>query len=143
MIFLLQITRHLLLFIHTKMNVNHFYFVRTKNEEEAFVARLIDIDDERLIFDHHSTDVHHSSFSNKSTYIYSRDSIVFYFDMLDFVQGRRYRFVDRYRRSLDDCFHSYFGEIVSIDEYHFCIKVDGEDGITCTSIFMMNSIINF
>jgi hypothetical protein len=127
--------------IVNKMNVNHFYFVRTK--QEAFVARLIDIDDERLIFDHHRTDVHHSSFSNKSTYIYSPNSIVFYFDMSDFVQGRRYRFVDCYRRSLDDCFHSYFGEIVSIDEYEFCIKVDGEDGLTCSSIFMMNSIINF
>jgi len=126
------------------MNVNHFYYVRTKNEDdvdgEAFVARLIDIDDDRLIFDHHRTDVHHSSFSNKSTYIYSPKSIVFYFDMLDFVQGRRYRFVDCYRRSLDDCLHSYFGEIVSIDDYEFCIKVDGEDGLTCTSIFMMNSI---
>jgi hypothetical protein len=129
------------------MNVNHLYYVRTKNEDdvdgEAFVARLIDIEDDRLIFDHHRTDVHESRYSNKSTYIYSSKSIVFYFDMSDFIEGRRYRFVDRYRMSLDDCFHSYFGEIVSIDEYEFCIKVDGEDGLTCTSIFMMNSIIHF
>lgn len=125
------------------MKVDHLYFVRTKNDggEESFVARLIDIDDERLIFDYHRTDVHHSHFSNKSTYIYSPDTIMFYFDMLDVVEGRRYRFVERYRRSLDDFYNSYFGEIVKIyDEYHFKIKVDGEDGLTCTNIFMMNSI---
>jgi hypothetical protein len=125
------------------MNVDNFYFVRTKNDdgEEYFVARLIEFHDDRLIFDYHRTNLHDSHFSNKSTYIYSPDTIVFYFDMLDVVEGRRYRFVDRYRRSLDDCHHSYFGEIVKIyNDYQYKIKVDGEHGLTCTSIFMMNSI---
>jgi len=61
------------------------------------------------------------------------DWVEFYFSMSNFTEGGRYKFVDRNDKI-------FVARLLKYSNYHMQLKVDGEDGLTCTNIFCIKSI---
>jgi hypothetical protein len=118
------------------MNTRELYFVWLKRNDEdngeVFIARPKYISSESVCFVSYCKGINHRV---SDTYMYSipSDFVKFYFKMSDFIEGRRYRFVDKNDKT-------YVAELVSYANYHVRLKVDDEAGITSMEIFHMRSI---
>jgi hypothetical protein len=120
----------------TMMETSEFYFVRLKrvgeNDGEVFIARPKYISSETICFVSRCKEIN-SYVSDTHIYSIPSDWVEFYFKMSDFIEGRRYRFVDKNDKT-------YVAELVSYANYHVHLKVDDEAGITSMVIFHMRSI---
>jgi hypothetical protein len=120
----------------TMMETSEFYFVRLKrvgeNDGEVFIARPKYISSETICFVSRCKEIN-SYVSDTHIYSIPSDWVEFYFKMSDFIEGRRYRFVDKNDKT-------YVAELVSYANYHVHLKVDDEAGITSMAIFHMRSI---
>ena len=120
----------------TMMETSEFYFVRLKrvgeNDGEVFVARPKYISAETTCFVSRCNEIN-TYVSDTHMYSIPSDWVEFYFKMSDFIEGRRYRFVDKKDKT-------YVAELVSYANYHVHLKVDDEAGITSMVIFHIKSI---
>jgi hypothetical protein len=118
------------------MNTCELYFVWLKRDDkddgEVFIARPKYISSETICFVSYCKGINHRV---SDTYMYSipSDWVKFYFKMSDFIEGKRYRFLDKNDKT-------YVAELVSYANYHVHLKVDNEPGITSMEIFHMRSI---
>lgn len=121
------------------MNTRELYFVRMKcigdRDSEVFIARPKYISADTICFVSYCKGLNHCV---GDTYMYSipSDWVEFYFKMSDFIEGRRYRFVDRNNKT-------FVAQLVSYTNYHIHLKVDDESNGTHTmEIFHIRSIEN-